>query len=371
MIFYGWGTKATPLGITDVKKCDRCGNSGPWLVYESKKQFKLYWIPVAQWNKHYAASCMTCPNTWEIPRENLDKVLAEGEKNNENRFIKTAAAILKSVAKVGGVQSQEWARAIEHLISISDDTISRQEADKFLREATQTEIDPHLFEESDRFVLLSLAIDVTMADGTIDLEEIKALESLAARLLLPVEAVQILIDRLTGEDSEMGRNSAETARSYQVLGLEPGASPAEIRSAYKRLMRQHHPDLAAPADRDEATIRSQEIIAAYHHLIGQIDGKSQTSSGQSQPPPRQDSPPPRQDPPKTQSNPPPKPPSKSPDPGKPKYIFCGNPECKEKLSETTKFCGKCGHRRREFCSSCGKISPPGSRFCVHDGSKFE
>ena len=152
MIFYQWGTKATPLGITDIKKCDRCGNSGPWLVYESKKQFKLYWIPVAQWNKHYAASCMTCPNTWEIPRENLDRILAEGEKNNENRFIKAAAAILKSVAKVGGMQSKEWARAIEHLISISDDTISRHEADNFLREATRRDLLPRVCAILQRYI---------------------------------------------------------------------------------------------------------------------------------------------------------------------------------------------------------------------------
>ena len=148
MIFYQWGTKATPLGETGIKKCERCGNSGPWLIYESKKQFKLYWIRLAQWNKHYAASCMTCPNTREIPRENIERVIA----------------------------------------------------------------------------------------------------------------------------------------SNPTLKFSPGISN---------------------------------------------------------------------------------------DPDETKYILCVNPECKEKLSETTKFCEKCGHRRREFCASCGNISPPGSRFCVHDGSKFE
>jgi len=148
MIFYQWGTKATPLGETGIKKCERCGNSGPWLIYESKKQFKLYWIRVAQWNKHYAASCMTCPNKREIPRENIEKVIAT------NPTLKFSPAI-------------------------------------------------------------------------------------------------------------------------------------------------------------------------------------------------------------------------SDDPDETKYILCGNPECKEKLSVTTKFCEKCGLRRREFCASCGNISPPGSRFCVHDGSKFD
>ena len=30
--------------------------------------------------------------------------------------------------------------------------------------------------------------------------------------------------------------------AYQVLGLEPGASPAEIRKAWRKLMKSVHPD---------------------------------------------------------------------------------------------------------------------------------
>ena len=31
--------------------------------------------------------------------------------------------------------------------------------------------------------------------------------------------------------------------AYRVLGLKPGASPQDIRSAHKRLIRKVHPDL--------------------------------------------------------------------------------------------------------------------------------
>lgn len=34
-------------------------------------------------------------------------------------------------------------------------------------------------------------------------------------------------------------------RAYRILGLEPGASESEIRSAYRRLAAQHHPDRVA------------------------------------------------------------------------------------------------------------------------------
>jgi molecular chaperone DnaJ len=50
---------------------------------------------------------------------------------------------------------------------------------------------------------------------------------------------------------------------YAVLGVERGASADEIRSAYRRLARQHHPDVnAAP----EAAGRFKEISQAYEIL---------------------------------------------------------------------------------------------------------
>ena len=327
MIIYGWGTKATPLGITDIRKCENCGNTGPWFVYEAKKQFKLYWIPVAQWNKHFAAVCPVCERTWKIPPENLQKVLAEGEKNNEERVFKIAAAILKSVAKVGGMQSKEWAKAVQLLVELSEHTLTKAKAEQLMREATAADIDPYLYEENDRFVLLGLAINVTLADGSIDAEEVKALEALAARLLLPVDAVQILINRLTGnEGGESGYSSAEETNAYKVLGLEPGVSVAEIRTAYRRLIRQHHPDLAAPAEREEATRISAQIVAAYDFLIGRVSDSGDKSSN------RQKS---QQKTSTTQNTPPPPPPPKSP-----KKNLCAS--CERKLEGHEKFCGFCG-----------------------------
>jgi DnaJ domain len=39
-----------------------------------------------------------------------------------------------------------------------------------------------------------------------------------------------------------GGGAMTEAEAYQVLGLAPGASPAEIRAAHRRLMRAAHPD---------------------------------------------------------------------------------------------------------------------------------
>lgn len=48
-----------------------------------------------------------------------------------------------------------------------------------------------------------------------------------------------------GSDGEAGSAAASSMtkeEAYQVLGLEPGASPAEIRKAWRKLMKSMHPD---------------------------------------------------------------------------------------------------------------------------------
>ena len=51
------------------------------------------------------------------------------------------------------------------------------------------------------------------------------------------------------------------ASAYAVLGLDPGADAAEIEQAYKRLIKQHHPDRSGG---DAA--RAAEITGAYREL---------------------------------------------------------------------------------------------------------
>jgi hypothetical protein len=56
---------------------------------------------------------------------------------------------------------------------------------------------------------------------------------------------------------------------HLVLGVPPAASAATIKAAWRRLAREHHPDLATnPADRRAATRRMAEINAAYNELRG-------------------------------------------------------------------------------------------------------
>uniref|UniRef100_A0A060SXL0 ARAD1A13794p n=1 Tax=Blastobotrys adeninivorans TaxID=409370 RepID=A0A060SXL0_BLAAD len=60
---------------------------------------------------------------------------------------------------------------------------------------------------------------------------------------------------------------------YEVLGVERTASTAEIRKAYRKLALQHHPDKAAPEDREEAEARFNDVREAYEVLCDEEQRK--------------------------------------------------------------------------------------------------
>ncbi|MDV7399258.1 DnaJ domain-containing protein, partial [Arthrospira platensis SPKY1] len=61
------------------------------------------------------------------------------------------------------------------------------------------------------------------------------------------------------------------AHAYSVLGLKRDASPDEIKLAYRRLIRKHHPDKrvasgASPTELARATEKTRELTAAYERI---------------------------------------------------------------------------------------------------------
>src|SRR5829696_6342427 len=64
---------------------------------------------------------------------------------------------------------------------------------------------------------------------------------------------------------------------YSLLGLAPGATPADIKRAYRRLSRRYHPDIN-PGDKAAESLY-QRISQAYETLVDPERRRSYDTSG--------------------------------------------------------------------------------------------
>ncbi|HVV88428.1 MAG TPA: J domain-containing protein, partial [Kofleriaceae bacterium] len=65
-----------------------------------------------------------------------------------------------------------------------------------------------------------------------------------------------------------GSNAAQVTEWYRTLNLTPGADLAEVKSAYRQLMRKYHPDMHAgnPQKQKAANELSLRVTTAYNGL---------------------------------------------------------------------------------------------------------
>lgn len=75
--------------------------------------------------------------------------------------------------------------------------------------------------------------------------------------------------RQRGSTSEGDTSTSKDRRAYSILGLDPGASESEIKEAYRRLAKVHHPDQFEQVGEEAvnaANERFRSIKEAYNHL---------------------------------------------------------------------------------------------------------
>lgn len=138
------------------------------------------------------------------------------------------------------------------------------------------------------YLFIELAIAMALANGRLRPTGNHALRFLADLIGLSPDALRHAFSEVTGQplpepgdpsrasfwqasDRERARSKGETmtARAYALLGLEERATPGEIKSAYRRLARVHHPDRfvqIGPEAVATATHTFQRIQNAYEHL---------------------------------------------------------------------------------------------------------
>lgn len=127
-------------------------------------------------------------------------------------------------------------------------------------------------------IFLEIQLLAAYADGQLTVNERDILHKISTHLSINRVQFEIIHQRIRAQMRfSEGRRTAYAPKAstlkdaYKVLGVEPNATDAELKRAYRRLMSQHHPDkLVAkglPTQMMElAKERTQEIQQAYEEI---------------------------------------------------------------------------------------------------------
>jgi DnaJ like chaperone protein len=207
----------------------------------------------------------------------------------QTAFFTASFAVMGHLAKVDGQVSKDEIRLAEEVMArMHLDAGMRRAAINLFNEGKAADfdldavLDQFRTECHRRRHLLQMFIEIQLhacyADGGLHAEEARVLRHISERLgfsaqeFAHLEAMVRAAREFAGAGAQ-GRRTAAPARdrlaeAYKVLDVQPDASDAGIKTAYRRLMNQHHPDkLVAKGLPEEmialATEKTQEIKAAY------------------------------------------------------------------------------------------------------------
>lgn len=212
-------------------------------------------------------------------------------------FFKTVFILMGKLAKADGrVSEQEIAHIEKFMSQLGMTAQHRKDAIAHFKTGSTNDfqIEPLIQEFNAvaaqspnlKQLVMVYLVGVAMADGEMHPKEITLLQEIALKMGYSAQAFEQLLAMLqgqnqfhgggyrqrrgqTGGQGAPGYSSQNALKSaYQALGANEKYTDAEIKKAYRRLVREFHPDKlmgqGVPEDMIKiATERSQEIQAAY------------------------------------------------------------------------------------------------------------
>lgn len=125
-------------------------------------------------------------------------------------------------------------------------------------------------------MFIEIQLQAAYADGQLHKTEEQLLLHICAQLGFSEAAFRAIERMLQAQRHYTGAGSAQAAvpsldDAYAMLGVKPGASDAEVKKAYRRLMSQHHPDKLVSKGLPEemmkvASRKTHEIKQAYEQI---------------------------------------------------------------------------------------------------------
>ncbi len=114
---------------------------------------------------------------------------------------------------------------------------------------------------------ISFLIQLAFVDNGISSDEEKVLRVIVQELNISQEQYDAIVNKF----ENMMKNKQQTMSSkeaYEILGVKDSDDMNTIKKAYRKLIREYHPDIISSQDKDEsymeeATAKTQEINQAY------------------------------------------------------------------------------------------------------------
>lgn len=114
---------------------------------------------------------------------------------------------------------------------------------------------------------ISFLIQLAFVDKGISSEEDKVLRDIATQLNISAEVYDAIVNSLK-QKMKSNQETMTPKKAYEILGVKESDDMNTVKKAYRKLVREYHPDIISSQDKDEsyieeATAKTQEINQAY------------------------------------------------------------------------------------------------------------
>ena len=207
----------------------------------------------------------------------------------QQAFFTATFSVMGHVAKADGVVSQDEIQAARAVMAhMNLDAVQTQAAVQLFNQGKEPDFDLDAALRALRLachgrrdllgMFLQIQMHAALADGTLHPAERKVLERICDMLGIPEYELQQYEQFIRAQQrfrggAGTGGGSREPrtdtlARAYQTIGVQPSASDGDIKTAYRRLMKDNHPDKLVARGLPENMIRMaqekvQQINVAY------------------------------------------------------------------------------------------------------------
>jgi len=203
-------------------------------------------------------------------------------KNSElGLFVALVAKVAKADGRVDALEAQlvgimfddisaifpESEKTKQILKNIFDEAKERSEDVEYIANSLAKAINQDRAKQQQ---FMGFLIQLAFVDGECSKEEEEVLQTIAEALAFDPQAYHAIFDKF----EQMMKNFQPKANlddAYKLLGVTKEDDISVIKKAYRKLVRQYHPDIIKSQDKSEAymqeaTIKTQEINQAYEMI---------------------------------------------------------------------------------------------------------